>query len=145
MFHCLTKCCFVRHLLTLSRMLVILSMIHASGLGLNATQAYAWSTMLCRYSQDYGLKEGWQRTFDGEHPCKLCCCIKKVRQKSSTLDGLTNLSLHEVRLPIPEVKCRMLIPPPRPGSEHESCTLIGYRYSLSLWSYGPSKPPPRIA
>jgi len=145
MFHQPAKRRFFRHLMTLSRMLVLLSMIHASGLGLNATQAYAWSTMLCRYSQDYGFKEGWQRTFDGEHPCKLCCCIKKVREKSSTLDGLTSLSLHEVRLPIPELDSRMLIPPPRPGSEHELCALIGYRYSLSLWSYGPSKPPPRIA
>ena len=132
-------------IMTLARMLVLLSMIHASGLGLNATQAFAWTSMLCSNSQDYGWREGWQRTFDGEHPCKLCCCIKKVRENSSPLDSLAGISLHEVRLPIPPMDYQPMLPPLRLAGEKDNAGTIAYRFSLSLWSSSPWPPPPRNA
>lgn len=41
-------------------------------------QSAAWVRMAVSYSMEAGsVSEGLSRTFDGEHPCKLCCLVKK--------------------------------------------------------------------
>ena len=42
-------------------------------------QAVAWTGMLINYSRDASLTEAVTKTFDGEHPCKLCNAIKQGR------------------------------------------------------------------
>ena len=54
------------------------------GLGpLGLLQSVAWTGMALDYSARYGLAGGLQRTFDGQHPCKLCKKIAKARQEQS--------------------------------------------------------------
>jgi hypothetical protein len=43
-----------------------------------ALQTAAWVSMAVTYSIKAGsLGEGLSQTFDGEHPCPLCCMVKK--------------------------------------------------------------------
>ena len=44
-------------------------------------QAIAWGGMLIDYSSKKGLVDGVKDTFDGGHPCKLCCAIQKTKQQ----------------------------------------------------------------
>lgn len=39
--------------------------------------------MISSYSQKAGLEEGLRKTFDGQHPCKLCERIAQSRPDSS--------------------------------------------------------------
>jgi hypothetical protein len=43
-------------------------------------QSVAWTTMLSENLQTYGFTEAVQRTFNGQHPCRLCCQIKESRK-----------------------------------------------------------------
>lgn len=41
-------------------------------------QSVAWVRMAVTYSIKAGsISEGLSQTFDGRHPCKLCCVVKK--------------------------------------------------------------------
>jgi hypothetical protein len=35
-------------------------------------QVVAWTGMLIDYSRDATFAEAWDKTFDGEHPCRIC-------------------------------------------------------------------------
>jgi hypothetical protein len=51
-------------------------------------QAAAWAGMILDYSRTYGAEQGLSKTFDGAHPCALCCKVKQGReheQKQSAL------------------------------------------------------------
>lgn len=59
----------------------------ASSIGLHWTllQVVAWTGMVVTYSQDAPLKDAVVKTFDGNHPCKLCTQIaqgKKTEKKT---------------------------------------------------------------
>ena len=43
-------------------------------------QTVAWTKMIVDYSQGTTLGEAVAKTFDGNHPCKLCVKISKVKQ-----------------------------------------------------------------
>ena len=43
-------------------------------------QSYAWATMLADHLQSESLTESMKETFDGEHPCKLCCAIRAAKK-----------------------------------------------------------------
>ena len=126
-----------RWLQRLCSALLLLAVIHASGLGLNMTQALAWSAMAINYTHDYGLREGLSRTFDGQHPCRLCCAIKKVEKPS--FSDLLSRSLDEIRLPLitPDSVSVCL-----PAVDPELCKLTPYRFSLLQWQEDVLTPPP---
>lgn len=44
-------------------------------------QGVAWTRMLAGYSRTGTISEAIEKTFDGEHPCKMCVEIKKGRQQ----------------------------------------------------------------
>src|SRR5437588_11570426 len=54
----------------------------ASSIGLHWTflQAVAWAGMIVSYSQEAPLGEAVVKTFDGQHPCKLCRQIAQGKQ-----------------------------------------------------------------
>lgn len=39
-------------------------------------QGAAWAGMLVTYSKDATLTQAWAKTFDGQHPCKLCKAVR---------------------------------------------------------------------
>ncbi len=44
-------------------------------------QGVAWTTMLIQFSKDGTLIEAVEKTFDGDHPCPLCCAVKEGQAK----------------------------------------------------------------
>ncbi len=62
----------VRYLATL---LVSVSL----GLHWGVLQSVAWATMLARQLQTQPVRVALQVTFDGRHPCGLCCFVRQAR------------------------------------------------------------------
>lgn len=42
-------------------------------------QGVAWMKMAISYSSQDGIIVGVKKTFDGEHPCEMCCAIAKAK------------------------------------------------------------------
>jgi hypothetical protein len=61
--------------------LLVACLLGSANLHLVGLQLVAWAGMLVRYSQDRSLGEAAEMTFDGDHPCPLCCAIKKAKAK----------------------------------------------------------------
>jgi hypothetical protein len=49
-------------------------------------QSFAWATMLVRYSQDTSLSAAVNKTFDGEHPCRLCNFVREGKKAEKPID-----------------------------------------------------------
>ena len=64
-------------LLRLPRILIALALAFSVGLHWSVLQVVAWAGMMITYSQDAPLAEAMVKTFDGNHPCKLCKQIAK--------------------------------------------------------------------
>ena len=57
----------------------------AVGLHLVLLQCFAWVGMAVVYTQQEGsLIEGLSMTFDGEHPCALCDCVKAAQEQEKS-------------------------------------------------------------
>src|SRR6184192_2118682 len=57
-------------------------------------QSIAWVGMAVSYSQNGTLKEALVKTFDGQHPCKLCKAVqegKKSERKQAPQKPITKL------------------------------------------------------
>lgn len=57
--------------------LLTLAFIGMANLHLPVLQVFAWAGMIISYSRDVPLADAIEMTFDGDHPCPLCCAIKK--------------------------------------------------------------------
>jgi hypothetical protein len=44
-------------------------------------QTGAWMGMIVAYSRDGGVSTAISRTFDGKHPCALCCAVQDGRKQ----------------------------------------------------------------
>jgi len=71
----------------------------AGSIGLHWTllQAVAWAGMIVTYSQEAPLGEAVVKTFDGQHPCKLCEQIAKGQQSEKKSDSKSELKKLEFR------------------------------------------------
>lgn len=63
--------------------LALMAVLTLSGAHWAVLQSVAWSRMLIDYSEEFGIQEGVSRTFDGEHPCPMCCSIQKSVAKET--------------------------------------------------------------
>lgn len=73
---------------------VCISLILAVGGHWAFLQSVAWVGMAIDYSQDAPLLEALQKTFSGEHPCKLCKVVdqgKKEERKQAVFKVETKL------------------------------------------------------
>lgn len=61
-----------------SRALVALVALLLAVGPLGLLQVVAWAGMAVNYGTRYGVMEGLERTFDGQHPCLLCKEITKA-------------------------------------------------------------------
>ncbi|MCI0540627.1 MAG: hypothetical protein L0Z50_35955 [Verrucomicrobiales bacterium] len=80
--------------------LIAFTLICAIGGHWAVLQSVAWVGMVISYSQDSPLKEALVKTFDGQHPCKLCKVVregKKSEQKQALLKVETKLDFLLVR------------------------------------------------
>ncbi len=123
----------------LARTLLIAALVFSIGLHWVVLQSAAWAGMLITYSvQQCSLLTGISQTFDNEHPCPLCCAVKKGTQseKNDTRQvdqkkkiDLTLLAASSIRLSPPaprltrndveetasQLPHRPPFPPPRRG------------------------------
>jgi len=121
----------------ISALLLVGILAWNSGLPQGILQTIAWGKMLSSYSQGASLEEGLRKTFDGQHPCKLCERIARSRPDST--------STHLAVAPIPPadllwvfetVTARILPSEQTPLFSSLTCLIGAYRAS-------PLLPPPR--
>jgi len=73
----------------LGSILILLGMLHITGLDLAIAQVYAWSTMMHeRY--DKGVLDAMSSTFSGSNPCEKCIALKKEREKRKTTKTISS-------------------------------------------------------
>jgi hypothetical protein len=66
----------------LGRVAAVVALFFIAGGHWGALQTVAWTKMLWDYSQlDGSLVAGAKKTFDGEHPCRMCDSIKEAKGK----------------------------------------------------------------
>ena len=59
------------------RLLLILGLIASLGWHRGVLQSAAWVGMVVQYSQDGSMAEALEKTFDGQHPCRLCLTLRE--------------------------------------------------------------------
>ena len=65
-------------MIRLARYVLVAALMISIGAQWAVLQTAAWVGMAVTYSIKAGsVSEGLSQTFDGKHPCKLCCAIKK--------------------------------------------------------------------
>jgi len=79
-------------LLRLPRILIALALASSIGLHWAFLQSVAWVGMIVSYSQEAPLSEAVVKTFDGQHPCKLCKQIARGKQSEKKSEYKFELS-----------------------------------------------------
>lgn len=62
-----------------STWLVLLALVVTTGAHWAMLQLTAWSGMLVEFAQQGSLRDAVTKTFDGQHPCRLCKAIREGR------------------------------------------------------------------
>ena len=118
----------------LSRFVLVLALIFSIGLHWTLLQPVAWLGMVVNFSQGSTLSEALSKTFDGQHPCKLCKLVsegKKAERKQNVLKVETKLVFFMV------AENATLYPPTAPAL---SFALPG---PIPLLNFSPPTPPPK--
>jgi hypothetical protein len=105
---------------------------------LGLLQIVAWTGMALDYSARYGLADGLQRTFDGEHPCHLCTKITEVRKEQTGTSSA--ILLPPIKLVCLEPVTASLPASPLRKEPHTYFIRLG---ALAPRSEAPPSPPPR--
>ncbi len=103
-------------------------------------QSAAWIGMAVSYSLKAGsVSEGLSQTFDGKHPCKLCCLVKKGSD-SEKKDPKQQDAKKKLELCLGESQFIALIP-----DMQDACTVSTASDRVILRATAPPVPPPRPA
>ena len=116
------------------KLLVVLTLVLATGAHWAALQTVAWATMLAGNLCTESVSQAVDHTFDGRHPCPLCKAIaagKKSEKKSEAV----SLAL---KLEFPPVAARVILFPPARFEMLPSQDSFADSVSLQ-----PPTPPPR--
>lgn len=105
------------------------------GLHWGLLQAIAWTGMLVDYSRGATLSEAIHKTFDGQHPCKLC---KMVDEGKSSSDSQKLLKT-EIKLEFSVFQTPCFFPP-----SLEAVPPVSFIRVLHSRLDPPLLPPPRI-
>src|SRR5262245_50826346 len=117
-----------------AQILVVGALVCAIGGHWATLQSLAWVGMFLKYSQSDSLKPALIKTFDGQHPCKLCRLIetgKKSEKKEAAQKPVPKLDL--IGWSGTQRAAALTFPPV-------------FRHALGVTSApanGPPKPPPR--
>jgi hypothetical protein len=99
-----------------------------------ALQSVAWTTMLLANARHAPLSEAVAKTFDGEHPCRLCHAVT-AGQKS---EKKSELPLTIAKIDLIYTTHTLTWPPPSKRYEYaRTCSEIPQRF------HAPPVPPPR--
>ncbi len=114
--------------------LLIVALVAAVGGHWAVLQSVAWTNMLAENLRETTVTEAFEKTFDGQHPCRLCQAItagKKSEKKS------------ELPMPLRKIECVTAQPvfvfnPPQDFRLVPAAT-----FSLPNFPSQPPVPPPR--
>jgi len=70
----------------LGHLLLIVSLLAATGGHWAVLQSVAWTTMLAANLTTDSFGEAISNTFDGKHPCRLCCTVKAGKAAEKKTD-----------------------------------------------------------
>jgi hypothetical protein len=106
-------------------------------------QSVAWTRMLVEFSKTDSLRQAIEKTFDGEHPCKLCLSVREGRQQQQREQREAPLNKSEKSR---ELFCdvRRVIVPAAPASAREAVAFVP-RLSSDFVDSPPTPPPRRSA
>lgn len=114
---------------------IVVSLVLAVGGHWAVLQSVAWVSMAFNYSKDASLMVALEKTFSGEHPCRLCKAVdegKKAEQKQAVLKV-------ETRLEFLELKSAVTLYPP------VVCERVSRVYAgFIVRPNSPPTPPPRL-
>ena len=120
----------------LGHVLLIIAFLAATGGHWAVLQTVAWTNMLADNLQTASLSEALTKTFDGNHPCKMCHEISAAK-KSEKRSDLPNLGK---KLEFTSERPAIVIS--APVDFYEQATLVK---SVVSWSEAPPTPPPLAA
>jgi hypothetical protein len=72
-----------RPLLSLGKWMLVIAMITAIGGHFVLFQSVAWTSMMISNAKHGNVRDAFQKTFDGQHPCALCQSIQKARESEN--------------------------------------------------------------
>jgi hypothetical protein len=128
-------------LFRLGQVLSVFVCIYLAGGHWAVLQTAAWAGMLADYGRSYGVEKAVAMTFDGDHPCKLCCKIEAAKKRESTPDlPGRNLGKAAKKNPVvPAGKSAALRELHFSLTSHQAVHLTG-----NTRREAPPQPPPRI-
>ncbi len=124
----------------------VLGCLHLCGGHWGVLQVVAWSKMIADYSAQDGLIQGAAKTFDGEHPCRMCKAIAEGKKQESKEQGNEKAPLSPQSLALKECVFDRVIEVPLPASR-DLVVLSSPDLDFRGVSVGhqPTVPPPRAA
>ena len=69
-----------------TKWLVVLALTLSLGAHWALLQGAAWLGMMVTYSQEADFSEAFEKTFDGEHPCKICDFVQDGKKAEKEQD-----------------------------------------------------------
>ncbi len=121
-----------------ARFLIVAALMFSIGLHWVVLQSVAWASMLVTYSvQEGSVITGMSQTFDDDHPCPLCCAIKKGRHSEQKEPRQTDQKQKiDLALTFPG---RVILTPPTPTL----LPLPDFPHGIARRTKPPSPPPRR--
>ena len=92
-----------------SKWLVVVTLTLSLGAHWAFLQSVAWVGMVVNYSHNATLGEAFSKTFDGEHPCKLCKFVQAGKASEKKQNAETPKK--EVDKSLPAARAFVLYPP----------------------------------
>lgn len=120
----------------LQRIVGVCLLIAAVGGHWFVLQSAAWVSMLVKYSENAPFREAVLKTFDGQHPCKMCKAVAEGK-KSESNKTLVKL---EIKLDFTLQASAQLLFPPQFDAHCTAPDFLSPRLRAS-----PPLPPPRMA
>ena len=119
---------------TLGHWFLIVALLATVGGHWVVLQSVAWTNMLAENLREISVTEAFEKTFDGQHPCRLCTAIKEGKRSEK-----------KSALPLPLKKIEFvseqpvfIFSPPQLFRVLPECS-----FTLHDWSSQPPVPPPR--
>ena len=83
----------------LGNLLLIVALLASMGGHWAFLQSVAWTSMLTEHLRSESLTMAMENTFDGQHPCKLCCAIRAAKKAEKKTEF--PVSLKKMEFPPP--------------------------------------------
>lgn len=123
-------------MLRFSKLLLVGALAISIGLHWALLQSVAWVGMVVSYSQSAPLGEALAKTFDGQHPCKLCKAVTAGKQSEKSQEFQKSSAKVDFFLDRNPVK---IFPPVLEAQREWSAA------PMTVPGLSPPTPPPRAA